>query len=280
MLNRLTAATRVVGVIGSPVRHSLSPVLQNAAFAASGLDWAYVAFEVAPGGAAEAVAAVRALGLEGLSVTMPHKTPAAAACDRLSPTAEALGAVNTVVRRGDETLGESTDGAGLLAALAADEGFDPAGKRALVLGAGGAGRAVVLALARAGAAEVVVANRTPARAHAAAALAGPRGRVGVPADAADADLVVNATPQGMGRSGTTPVGASRLGPGQLVADLVYDPPVTPLLAAARGRGAVAVNGLGMLVHQAALAFRSWTGEDPPLEAMSAAAVRALAARAV
>jgi shikimate dehydrogenase len=269
----------VAGVIGDPVRHSLSPVLHNAAFQALELDWAYLAFEVVDGDAAAAVAGARALGIDGLSVTMPHKAAVIPALDGLSKTAERLGAVNTIVRHGARLVGESTDGAGLVDALRRDEGFDPAGRMCLVVGAGGAARACVLALAEAGAAEVVVVNRTAERAEAAAALAGPVGRTGTAHEAAGAHLVVNATPLGMGiHAAELPVDPERLGPGQLVVDLVYYPPVTSLLDAARRRGAVAVNGLGMLIHQAAHAFRLWTGQDPPLDAMSAAAMSAVAHR--
>lgn len=274
-----TAATHVVGVIGDPIRHSLSPVIHNAAFAALGLDWIYVAFPVPAGGGAAAVDAMRALGLYGLNVTMPHKSDVLGGLDGLSPTAEALGAVNTIHRRGGELWGASTDGAGFVDALRHDEGFDPAGRRVVVIGAGGAGRAVVLALAAAGAADVAVVNRTRSRAEAAAALAGAVGRVGTDEDVELADLVVNATPAGMtgpgGLAEAVPLDVLRLHPGQVVADLVYSPARTPLVAAARERGCVAVSGLGMLIHQAAHSFRLWTGEDPPLEVMSAAALGAL-----
>jgi shikimate dehydrogenase len=133
----------------------------------------------------------------------------------------------------------------------------------------------VLALAEAGASSVAVVNRTPERAEAAAALAGAVGRVGAIGEVDGADLVVNATPVGMG-DGASPVAGERLGPGQLVVDLVYHPAVTPLVAEARSRGAVAVNGLGMLIHQAAHAFMLWTGQDPPLAVMSAAALSTMA----
>lgn len=284
-----TGATHVTAVIGCPVRHSLSPVMHNAAFRALGLDWVYVAFEVPPGSAQSALAAMRALGIAGLNVTMPHKSDVAAAVDRLTPTAQALGAVNTVMRapRGDELVGENTDGPGFIDALRIDEGFDPAGRRCVVIGAGGAARAVVRALADARAAEITVVNRTAARASAAASLAGAAGRVGVAADAAEADLIVNATPLGMataaGSGGRAlapelPVDPASLGAGQLVVDLVYHPAVTPLVEAARARGAAAANGLGMLIHQAAHTIRLWTGEDPPLEVMSAAALGELSRR--
>src|SRR5918997_859483 len=275
----LRGSTRVAGVIGDPVRHSLSPLLHNAAFAALGLDWAFAAFPVRAGAGAAALDAMRALRLEGLNVTMPLKGEVADAVDRLAPSAAALRSVNTVVWVGTDLVGESTDGPGLIAALRADEGFDPEGRRCLVLGSGGAARAVVHARAGAGAASVVVAARRPEAGAAVAALAGRVGAAGT-ADAADgAELIVDATPVGMaGHDPGPPVDPARLGQGQLVVDLVYDPPWTPLLEAARGAGAATANGLGMLLHQAALSFRLWTGEDPPLEAMSAALVAELAGR--
>ncbi len=269
----LSGHTRVAAVIGHPVRHSLSPVIHNAAFAALGLDWAYLAFDVAPGDGEAAVAAVRTLGLGGLSVTMPHKDAAARAVDRCSDAAAALGAVNCIVPGPDGSLlGENTDGAGFLDALAADLGWAPDGRRTVVLGAGGAARAVVLALAGAGAAEVVVVNRTADRAAAAAALAPGVARVGDPAEVADADLVVNATSVGMDGT-SSPLAGGAVGAGQVVVDLIYHPAETPLLADAAAAGATVANGLGMLVHQAAHAFRLWTGEAAPVAAM-AAAVRA------
>lgn len=265
-------------VIGSPVRHSLSPAMHNAAFRELGLDWVYLACEVAPGAVGPAIAGARALGLGGMSVTLPHKEAAAAEVDELSATARAVGAVNTVVPLPSGALwGENTDGAGLLAALAAEEGFEPSGRRCLVVGAGGAARAVVAALAGAGAADVVVVNRTLDRAEAAAALAGPVGRVGTEHEAGFAELIVNATPQGLAGSGLDglAVDPAHLGPGQLVVDLVPNPSVTPLIKVARERGAAATGGLGMLVHQGALAFEMWTGQPAPVEVMRAAAEEAL-----
>jgi shikimate dehydrogenase len=275
----VSGTTRVAAVIGHPIRHTVSPVIHNAAFRALDLDWVFTAFEVAPGRAAAAAEGARDIGLAGLSVTMPHKSDIVRALDRITPAAQTLGAVNTVVREGGgQLLGDNTDGAGFLDALRTDEGFDPAGRRCLIVGAGGAARAVVVALADAGAAEIIVANRTPARAEEAAALAPGVARVGTAEEADGADLIVNATPQGMAGDLSLPVEAAALGPGQLVVDLVYHPAYTPLVEAARSRGAVAANGLGMLIHQAAHAFRLWTGEDPPLEVMSAAALADLARR--
>lgn len=266
---------RVCWVIGSPVEHSLSPVIHNAAFAALDLDWTYFAVAVPEGRAADAVAAMRSLRLGGMSVTMPHKSAVAAVVDTITPRAERLGAVNCLSWRGAGIEGDSTDGAGFLDSLLVDHGWDPAGRRALVVGAGGAARAVVAALADAGAASITVANRHEGRAARAAALADGRGAVASVDAAADVDLVVNATPVGMAGDTASPVPAERLGAGQVVVDLIYDPIETPLLGAARTQGAVPVNGIGMLVHQAAHAFRAWTGEDPPVEVMSAAAVASL-----
>lgn len=271
----LRGTTRIAGVIGDPVRHSRSPALVNAAFAAAGLDWAYAAFEVAAGDGPAAVAAMRSLQLGGLSVTMPHKHDVIAALDGLSPSASVLGAVNCIAWDGGDLVGHNTDGAGLVASLATDHDIDLAGRRCLVLGAGGAARAVVHALAGASGEQVTVVNRTPARAEAAAALAGARGRVGDERDVSSADVVVNATSIGMGASpgadGPTPVAIDALGPGQVVVDLVYQPLDTPLLAGARQRGAVAIDGLGMLVHQAALAIALWTGVEPDIDVMAEAA---------
>ncbi|HTW09053.1 MAG TPA: shikimate dehydrogenase [Acidimicrobiales bacterium] len=306
------ATTAVAGVIGDPIEHSLSPVLHNAALVELGLDWAYVAFPVPAGRGQEAVAGMGALGIRGLSVTMPHKAAAAAACHELTPVASRLGVANTVTNAGGRLLGDSTDGLGFLDSLA-ELGWSPRGRSCLVLGAGGAARAVVLALAEAGARRVEVVARQPAQASVAAALAGGAGVVGS-VDALesvqDAELVVNATPVGMdgmslesvepveagGRGGRgrrdrgtlgydrhngLPFGLDEkwLGPGQLVADLIYAPSVTPLLAAARYRGAGTCNGLGMLIHQAARQVRAWTGRDAPVEVMSAAALRELRKRA-
>ncbi len=268
---------RVCWVIGSPVEHSLSPVIHNAAFAALGLDWSYFAVSVPDGRAPDALAAMRSLHLAGMSVTMPHKAAAAAGSDVLTARAERLGAVNCLAWRGTQVEGDSTDGPGFLDSLVVDHALGPGrsprrGRRSGRCGAGGHRRT----RPRRGAAQVGVLARSPERAASAALLAGGVGAVVEPDAVAGADLLVNATPVGMGGDPTLPVDPSRLGPGQVVVDLVYDPVETPLLVAAREHGAMPVNGLGMLVHQAAHAFRRWTGEDPPVEVMSAAAVAALA----
>lgn len=266
-----SAMSVVVGVIGDPVRHSLSPALHNAAFADLGIDWVSVAFPVAPGELDAALLGAHALGLRGLSVTMPFKEAVAATVDRTSPTAAALDAVNCIAVERCGLVGHNTDGEGFLAALRRGAGFDPSGRRCLVAGTGGAARAVVLALAVAGASEVTVVGRTPAKSEDAAGLAGGAGRVGTPSDAANADLVVNATPVGMSGAPAaddpSPIDPDLLGPGQLAVDLVYVPRPTRWLRLAGARGASTLDGLGMLVHQAALQVELWSGRAPAPEAM-------------
>ncbi|HKF91117.1 MAG TPA: shikimate dehydrogenase [Acidimicrobiia bacterium] len=264
----ITGATRVVGVIGDPVGHSRSPAMHNAAFDALGLDWVYVAFPVARGDGAAAVRAVVRLGLAGLNVTMPHKADAAAACDDLAPAAAALGAVNTVVNADDVLIGHSTDGDGFVRALD-DEGIELSGQRALVVGAGGAGRAITHALGRASAL-VTVAARRPEAARSAASLAPDGVAVGLDGLSVEGfEVIVNATPLGMDGE-TPPFDTAKLHTGQFVYDTVY-PVETPLLREARARGLRAAGGLGMLVHQGALSFSLWTGVAPPLDVMRAAA---------
>jgi shikimate dehydrogenase len=245
----ITSSTRVVGVIGDPVRHSRSPAMHNAAFDALGLDWMYVAFPVPRGEGAAAVRAVATLGLAGLNVTMPHKADAAAACDDLSSEAAALEAVNTVVYVDGMLAGHSTDGEGFLRALD-DEGIAVAGQRTVIVGAGGTGRAITHALGRVGA-HVTVAARRPDAARRAASLA--PGGVAVTLDGEP-----------------PPFDTARLHDGQFVFDTVY-PAETPLLREARARGLRAAGGVGMLVHQGALSFTLWTGVEPPLDVMRAAA---------
>ncbi len=270
--------TAVAGVVGDPVAQSLSPALHNAAFAALGLDWVYVAFPVSERDAPVAFAGAVALGVRGLSVTMPHKRAAAESAARRSEEVELLGAANTIVVESGTSVAHTTDGAGLLADLRESEGFDASGRRCVVVGAGGAARAVVLSLARAGASSVVVVNRTHDRAEVAAALAGRAGRVGGVESVDAAELVVNATPVGMSAgAGSSRDGglvpsllddvAARLSGGQLAVDLVYAPARTPFLLEAERRGAAVRSGLGMLVHQAALQLALWTGEVAPLDAM-------------
>ena len=289
--------------MGWPVEHSLSPVMHNAAFAALGLDWVYVPLPVAPGHVREAVQGLRALSFVGASVTIPHKQAVIPWLDEVSAAAQAIGAVNTLVVRDGRLLGENTDWLGFLASLR-EAGVEPAGRRALILGAGGAARAVVYALVSVGA-EVVVVNRTLARAEVLARElmelggtqenSGELGGVaeyteGVPQSSPEflrvpiqlaptveaavnlfssIDLVVNTTSVGMWpRIDESPwPEAVPLPPSAVVCDLVYNPLETQLLKSARSSGCRVVDGLGMLIHQGAAAFELWTGVEAPVKVM-------------
>ncbi|MDQ3957891.1 MAG: shikimate dehydrogenase [Actinomycetota bacterium] len=271
-----------VGILGWPLRRTLSPVIHNVAFRRTGLDWTYLSWPVAPESLEDAVRGLRALGAMGANVTMPHKETVIAHLDEVSGDAQMVGAVNTIQRVGDRLVGHNTDVDGFAEFLSGDAGFDVRGKTALVLGSGGAARAVVRALDALGAGAVVIAARSAEKAAALAGLVAD-GTASVeewekaPVLAGDAGLVVNATP--VGSDGDDALPGAELRAGQCVVDLVYLPPSTPLVEHARAAGADAWGGLGMLVRQAAASFRIWTGQDPPLEAMSAAAVHAIGAYA-
>ncbi len=270
-MSHVSGSTRVTGVIGDPVTHSLSPALHNAAFAALGLDWVSVPFPVSAGRGARAVEAMRTLGLAGLSVTTPHKDAVARAADEVSDTVEALGAANCLVpSAGGGVRAANTDGDGFLGGLLEDAEMTVHDRTVAVLGAGGAARAISLACAEAGAAGVLVVNRTAERAARCAELADPVGSVARPADIPSADIVVNATTVGMAPDRGVPCDPALLRSGQIVVDIVYNPSETVWLAAARAAGIRSYNGGSMLVHQAAVAIAHWTGRTAPVDAMRSA----------
>lgn len=268
----ITGGTQLAAVIGDPVRHSLSPVLHNAAFEATGSDWVYVAFPVTQDDLGAAIAGMRALDIRGLSVTMPHKETIIDHLDRLDPVAEALNAVNCVAWDGEELVGFNTDGVGFLAGFERDFETTVSGKRCAVVGAGGAARAVIHALGAADASEVVVINRTQKAAERAVELAGAVGIIGEAHDIRTVDVVINATSVGMAPDvAATPVPTDVLQPDQIVADLIYHPFETALMTAARARGCRVANGLSMLIGQAGVAFEYWTKIPAPITAMELAA---------
>lgn len=268
----VSGRTRLAAVIGDPVRHSLSPAIHNAGFAALGLDWIYLALPVPAGSGADAVAAMRTFGIDGLSVTMPHKAAVAEAADGLTGAAQRLGVSNCLFRDGDRIVGDSTDGDGFVRAFERRFGHGLDGLRVMVVGAGGAARAIIEAVGRSGAADVVVVNRSADRAEQAATLA-PTGRIGTGSEVGAMDVVVNASAVGMAGGpapDAVPIPVDAIGPAHRVVDIVYQPRSTPLLAAAAERGAAVDDGVAMLIHQAALAFERWTGHPAPVEAMTAA----------
>jgi shikimate dehydrogenase len=268
-------------LLAHPAGHSLSPAMQGAALRACGIDARYLALDVPPRALAEAVAGLRAPDVAGANVTIPHKRAVMPWLDGLTDVARAVGAVNTIVRTQRGLLGDNTDGEGFLRALA-ELGVTPAGLSTVVLGAGGAARAVTLALLQAGA-RVTIHNRTRARAE---RLATDLAVHGAPAVAHDgvlepavrsARLLVQATAAGMqgAAEGVSPLPEGVLPEEGAVVDLVYRPRETPLLARARAAGLSVQNGLPMLVHQGALAFERWFGRDAPVDVMRRAAEDAL-----
>ena len=273
----INGQTKLVGLIGYPVKHSLSPAMHNSAFAALSLNWCYVSLPVLPERLGEAVAGLRALSFVGANVTVPHKEAVMSYLDHVTPEAQAIGAVNTIVVREGKLIGYNTDWQGFLTALS-EGGFDPQGKRAVVLGAGGAARAVVYALAQAGA-QVAILNRTPARAQALAKDFSPLFSTlpltpqTVEDQTAETHLLVNTTPVGLWPEVDKSLWPEDLAfPGHLtVFDLVYNPRETKLLRQARWAGAKVIGGLGMLIHQGAVAFELWTREKAPVEMMYEAA---------
>jgi shikimate dehydrogenase len=278
-VSHIRGTTRVVAILGDPVEHSRSPAMHNAAFAALGLDYVYVALRVAPPDLRRALGGVRALGLVGLNVTVPHKERILPLLDRVSGEAAAIGAVNTVVRDGDDLVGHNTDAEGFLRALS-KLGFRPRGKAVVLLGAGGSARAVAWALAGAHVRRLTILNRTVARASTLARKVGARGRrveAGSLASAehpevvGEADLIVNCTSLGLDGSGAPAVAIGLTRESCLFYDLVYGARPTPFVSAARRQRRRASDGLGMLLEQAGLALRLWTGRKPPLEVMERAA---------
>lgn len=278
----INGETRVTGIFGDPVAHTLSPAMHNAAFAALGLNFVYLPFHVRREALAAAVAGIKALGLAGVNITVPHKEAVLPLIDGVAEEARLIGAVNTVVNRGGELIGHNTDATGFLRALQ-EAGFDPTGRPAVVIGAGGAARAVVAALARAGVREITIFNRTVSRATVLAELARAEGVATAALSWADlagtgkkvvarAALVVQTTSVGMHpqEEEAPPVPPEALGPGQLVVDLIYSPRETRLLRLARAAGAKTQNGMAMLLHQGAAAFELWTGREAPLGVMRAA----------
>lgn len=271
--------TQLVGLIGWPTRHSLSPIMHNAAFSNLGINWSYVPLPVQPGRIKGAISGLLALGFRGANVTIPHKQAVIPFLHKLSPEAKAIGAVNTIVVEKNGTLvGHNTDSSGFIASLRQSE-FEPQGKEAIVIGAGGSARAAVYGLLAAGTKRITVLNRTLAQAeglisafvderlHAEKLSSGTLIKA-----AGDGDLLVNATPAGMWPNIDGSIWPDNVPvPRHLtVFDLVYNPVETHLLQQASVSGARAISGLEMLLFQGAAAFALWTGKEAPIATMRAA----------
>ena len=253
----IEGTTTVVGIIGDAVRGSLSPRLHNAAFAALGLNWCYVAFPVTRDRLGEALRGLPALGIAGVNVTAPHKEAALAYLDETTDEARAIGAVNTIRVASDRLLGHNTDTAGLLDALSCDGGLAVEGRRCVIVGAGGAARAAAFALAGA-----------VRRAFSCSADAAPLDGSGAAAALREATLLVQATTLGGGaQRALSPIPAGMLHPDLFVMDMIYEPRETVLLREARAAGCRTLGGLPMLIYQGAKAFEIWTGHAAPLDVM-------------
>ncbi len=278
--------SELVGVLGQPVAENPTGAMQEAAFAVCGLPWRYLTVEVSPANLGAAMQGVRAFGMRGINLTIPHKVAVIPYLDELSEEARLIGAVNTVVRRGDRLIGENTDGKGFLRGVRQDGGVDPKGKRAVVLGAGGAARAIAAELLLAGVSELAVVNRSVERGEAMVRhlKEGTRGPirfvpwVGTYVVPGDADLFVNATSIGLypNVDACPDVDLAGAADSLLVCDAVFNPPVTGLIAMARSRGLRVLDGLSMLVYQGAIGFELWTGVKAPEGVMKEALSQALA----
>jgi shikimate dehydrogenase len=270
----------LVGVFGYPVAENPTGVMQEAAFRAQGLNWRYLTIEVRPDDLEAAMTGLHAFSMRGVNLTIPHKVAVIQHLDQLSPEAELMGAVNTVVCEGDRLIGYNTDGKGFLRSVLDDAGVEPKGKRIVFLGAGGAARAMGVEMALAGADHITIVNRTPSRGQALVKLLQER----TPADAAfvhwqgeytvlpEADILVNATPVGLfpNVEEMPSFDMASIHPDLLVCDVIPNPPRTAFLRAAEARGARTLDGLGMLVYQGAIAFQMWTGVEAPVDVMRGA----------
>ncbi len=274
----------LVGVFGHPVAENPTIVMQEAAFEELGLNWRYLTIEVYPEDLAAALTGLRAFNMRGINLTIPHKVEVLKYLDEVAADARLMGAVNTVRREGNKLIGENTDGKGFLRALRDDAQVDPAGKRVVVLGAGGAARAITVELALAGAARITVVNRSSERGQNLVNLLNEK----TPAAAefvqwADpfalpttTDILVNATSIGLfpDIDATPALTYDSISAGMTVCDVIPNPPHTPFLKEAESRGAATLDGLGMLVYQGAIAFKMWTGLDAPVAVMRRALAQA------
>ncbi|TVP85042.1 MAG: shikimate dehydrogenase [Alkalicoccus sp.] len=274
--------TQVFGVIGNPVAHSLSPMMHTAAYRETGISAAYVPFHVKNDGLADAVRGIRGLGLAGINVTVPHKITVMEYLDELDETAELIGAVNTIAhdRKENKLIGYNTDGEGYLRSLRPRMRKPLSETRVLLLGAGGAGRAVAVTLARKGVRQLTIANRTLSSAEALAEECGEGVRAlsleTAQASLMEFDIVINSTSVGMTpNTGQMPISLEKLSGRTLVSDLIYTPWKTRFLREADKKGAETMNGAGMFVHQGAMAFEIWTGIQAPVKVMERIVVEKL-----
>lgn len=285
MGNKVDSHTVLYGVIGDPIRHSKSPIMMNRAFRECGINGIYAAFHITDDRLGDFAAGVRAMGIRGVNVTIPHKLAIMPLLDEIHESAQAIGAVNTIVNDNGRLTGYNTDGIGYVRSLKEEARSDLSGAHVLIVGAGGATRGILYALAREGAASVTISNRTVARAEELAdAFRGlvpsirAIGQDELRDACATSDIVINTTSLGMFPNvDATPLDASWLKPGSIASDLIYNPLTTRFLEQAKERGCVSHGGLGMFIYQGAYAFEYWTGRPAPAAAMRETVLAALQA---
>ncbi|OGQ34806.1 MAG: shikimate dehydrogenase [Deltaproteobacteria bacterium RIFCSPLOWO2_01_FULL_42_9] len=282
----ITSKTKTLGIFGHPISHTLSPVMHNAVIKALGLDMAYLPFEVKPPNLKEAINGIKSLGIIGVSITIPHKESVIRFLDDISEEARLVGAVNTIVNKDRKLVGYNTDGSGYMASLKEELGFNPKSKRIIIIGAGGAARGILAALATQKPKSITVANRTLSRAVSLIkAFKGKFRDTRFEAINLDdnmlkmsfnsVDLLINTTSVGMKQGKTLKIPLETLPKIAIVSDIIYNPLETLLLKKAKKIGLTTHGGLGMLVHQGARSFKLWTGMDAPMNVMRKAALKAL-----
>lgn len=284
---KITGSTRLTGIFGDPITHTLSPVMHNAAFAALDLDMVYVPFHVLENDLKRAVESIRALNIAGVNVTVPHKERVVKYLDATDDGARVIGAVNTIVNKGGQLKGYNTDAMGYMRSLREDCGFDPKKKKVVIAGAGGSARAVLYELLAVGVVSATIVNRTPSRGarladeYAGLFLGAQLQAYGL--DRSDelrvalesADILINTTAAGLMGKGELDVPLERLPKGAIVSDIVYSPLETAFLKKAKALGLRTHSGIGMLVHQGAASFELWMGQAAPVSVMKAAVLDAL-----
>jgi shikimate dehydrogenase len=267
----------LVGVFGYPVAENPTIIMQEAAFKATGLNWRYLTIEVLPEDLEDAIRGLRAMNMRGINLTIPHKVKVLKYLDEIAPDAALIGAVNTVRRQGKKLIGENTDGKGFLQSLKEDGRIDPANKQAVILGAGGAARAISVELALAGTKQITIVNRTTARGQELVKLLNEKtkaeanfvewdSKFEIPPET---DILVNATSIGLfpDIEAEPDIAYGDIGSDMIVCDVIPNPPATAFLKESKSRGAKTLDGLGMLVYQGAIGFTMWTGLEAPVDAM-------------
>lgn len=282
---KVTGYTKVLGIFGYPVGHSFSPLMQNAAIEALGLPYIYIPFEVSPENLGSAVNGIKPLGIAGVNITVPHKEKVIPFLDEITEEASLIGSVNTIENKNGRLIGHNTDSRGYIRSLREDAGFDPKGKKALIIGAGGGARGVIAGLSVNGIAEIVIANRTLGKGEALAAEFGkkfkgikfsahPLSSLKDPDILSSLDLVINTTSMGLeGKS--IEIELSFTPSHTLISDIAYKPSTTSFLKNAQETGRKTLDGLGMLLYQGAISFETWTSYTAPVDVMKKALIEAV-----